>query len=127
MLGTILEALSLTATPLGVLFLIAAFVAALVDGRWLPTTAYLEDGPPRSLHWVTRAGEVRSHPLSSGDPLTPVGSDRQDVHYREEDPERIRLHRWSDAVRALRLTGLILFGTGVVLGIVSTLLALFSS
>ncbi|PTL72320.1 hypothetical protein C1I63_05300 [Rathayibacter caricis DSM 15933] len=127
MLETILEALSLTAAPLGLLFLLAAFVAALIDGRWLPTTAYLEDGPPRSLHWVTRAGEVRSHPLTSGDPLAPVGSDQREVHYREEDPERIRLHRWSDAVRALRLTGLILFGAGVVLGILSTLLSLVAS
>jgi len=126
MLETILEALSLITIPLGVLFLFAAFVALLIDGRWLTTTAYLEEGPPRALHWVTRAGEVRSRPLTAGDPLAPVGSDQREVYYREEDPERIRVHRWGDAVRALRLTGLILLGTGVVFGILSTALALFA-
>ena len=55
MLETISEALSLVTLPLGVLFLLAAFVAALIDGRWLTTTAYLEEGPPLALHWVTRA------------------------------------------------------------------------
>ncbi|QHC69232.1 hypothetical protein [Rathayibacter sp. VKM Ac-2801] len=126
MLETISEALSLITLPLGVLFLLAAFVAALIDGRWLTTTAYLEEGPPLALHWVTRAGEVRSRPLSPGDPLTPARSDQREVYYREEDPERIRLHRWSDAVRALRLTGLILLGAGVVLGILSTALAILA-
>ncbi|PPG48998.1 hypothetical protein C5C24_14185 [Rathayibacter sp. AY2B3] len=123
---TISEALSLVTLPLGVLFLLAAFVAALVDGRWLTTTAYLEEGPPLALHWVTRAGEVRSRPLSAGDPLTPARSDQREVYYREEDPHRIRLHRWSDAVRALRLTGLILLGAGAVLGILSTALAILA-
>ncbi|WP_181110271.1 MULTISPECIES: hypothetical protein [unclassified Rathayibacter] len=126
MLETISEALSLITLPLGVLFLLAAFVAALIDGRWLTTTAYLEEGPPLALHWVTRAGEVRSRPLSAGDPLTPARSDQREVYYREEDPERIRLHRWSDAVRALRLTGLVLLGAGVVLGILSTALAILA-
>ncbi|MCM6761558.1 hypothetical protein NB037_03920 [Rathayibacter sp. ZW T2_19] len=124
MLETILEALSLVALPLGVLFLLAAFVALLVDGRWWPTTAYLEEGPPRALHWVSRAGEVRSRPLVADDPLAPIDSEQREVYYREEDPERIRLHRWSDAVRALRFTGLILVAAGVVLGIVSTALAI---
>ena len=126
MLETILEALSLVALPLGVLFLLAAFVALLVDGRWWPTTAYLEEGPPRALHWVTRAGEVRSQPLVADDPLAPIDSDQREVYYREEDPERIRLHRCSDAVRALRFTGLILVAAGVVLGIASTALAILT-
>jgi hypothetical protein len=49
------------------------------------------------------------------------------VYYREEDPERIRLHRRADPVRALRLTGLILLGTGVACAIVSTALAVLGS
>ncbi|QHC58875.1 hypothetical protein [Rathayibacter sp. VKM Ac-2760] len=131
MLETILEAVSLITLPLGLLFLFGAFVGLLIDGRWSTTTAYLEEGPPRALHWVTRAGEVRSRPLVDDgpltpDPLTPVGSDQREVYYREEDPERIRLHRHSDPVRALRLTGLILLGTGVVFGIASTALALLA-
>ena len=127
MLETILEALSLITLPLGLLFLFAAFVGLLIDGRWSTTTAYLEDGPPRALHWVTRAGEVRSRPLAADDPLTPVGSDQREVYYREEDPERIRLHRRADPVRALRLTGLTLVGTGAVCGILSTVLAILGS
>jgi hypothetical protein len=49
------------------------------------------------------------------------------VYYREEDPERIRLHRRADPVRALRLTGLILLGTGALCGILSTVLAILGS
>ncbi|SMH41973.1 hypothetical protein SAMN06295885_1852 [Rathayibacter oskolensis] len=122
MLATILEVLSLVSIPLGLLVLAATLIALVADGRWHTTTAYLEDGPPRALHWISDAGEVGSRPLAEHDPLTPRDSDRRTVYYREDEPSRIRLHRRSEPFRVLRLTGLLLTGIGVVCGIVSAVL-----
>lgn len=124
MLATVLEVLSLLSIPLGLLLLGAAFVAFLIDARWHSTTAYLEDGPPRALHWITQEGQVFSRPLADGDPLTPSRGDKRSVYYREEDPHRIRLHRRSEPFRVLRLSGLLLTGIGAVFAIASFLLSL---
>ncbi|MWV48453.1 hypothetical protein GRS96_04080 [Rathayibacter sp. VKM Ac-2803] len=123
MLATILEVLSLVGIPLGLLVLGASLIALVADGRWISTTAYLEDGPPRALHWISDDGEVGSRALRDDDPLAPRGdSDRRSVYYREDEPARIRLHRRSEAFRVLKLVGLLLTGIGVACGIVSTVL-----
>ncbi|WKK73013.1 hypothetical protein Q0F99_09220 [Rathayibacter oskolensis] len=74
MLATILEVLSLVGIPLGLLVLGASLIALAADGRWISTTAYLEDGPPRALHWISDAGEVGSRALRDDDPLAPAAT-----------------------------------------------------
>lgn len=129
MVETILEVLALVSVPLGLLVLVAAFVAFLADGRWRATTAFVDDASagddaPRILRWISDAGEVCSRRLADDDPLLPTGSDQRQVYYREADPGRIRAHRRNELVTTLRLVGLLLVGIGACCAIVSTAMSL---
>ncbi|MET0590242.1 MAG: hypothetical protein ABWZ77_03615 [Naasia sp.] len=127
MAALVLEVLSLVTIPLGLLVLAVALVLLLAERRWIATTAYLEEGPPQSLHWISEDGEVGSRKLTPGDPLSPKKGDQRTVFYSEDDPAEIRVHRRGDPVRALRLTGLLVLGFGIICAVVSTALTIFGS
>lgn len=123
-LDALLEAFTWVGFGVGILILLAALFARLIDGRWVPTHVLIEDGSGgRVAHWFA-AGGVGAAPLTSDQEKALAGRDEADVFTREGVHDRIRLRKGSSAVRAFTTLALALIALGAAAG-VGSLVQLF--
>ncbi|MBG6059241.1 hypothetical protein RCH16_002553 [Cryobacterium sp. MP_M5] len=108
------EVLSLVGLALGVaLYLAGAFVRG-IKGRWIPTDGVIAaSGPGTVIRWFDQDGEVHECPATTNE--THQLSPGQDVPlwFNSRTPSHCRTHAPEIEGRGLRLTGLILLGTGL--------------
>jgi len=108
------EVLSLVGLVLGVaLYLAGAFVRG-IKGRWIPADGVIAaSGPGTVIRWFDQDGEVHECPATTHE--THQLSPGQDVPlwFNSRTPSHCRTHAPEIEGRGLRLTGLILLGTGL--------------
>ena len=112
-LDAVLEVLTWTAIPAGLLLLLAATVMRVVDGTWTLTPVLLDDAPQgRVARWFGDDGRVGEARLSPEQAHALAGQDAADVFTRSGVTDRIRLTPRSPAVRGVTLlaAGLLRFG-----------------
>ena len=108
------EVLSLVGLVLGVtLYLAGAFVRG-IKGRWIPADGVIAaSGPGTVIRWFDQDGEVHECPATTHE--THRLSPGQDVPlwFNARTPWHCRTHAPEIEGKGLRLTGLILLGTGL--------------
>ena len=108
------EVLSLVGLVLGVtLYLAGAFVRG-IKGRWIPADGVIAaSGPGTVIRWFDQDGDVHECPATTHE--THHLSPGQDVPlwFNSRTPSHCRTHAPEIEGKGLRLTGLILLGTGL--------------
>ena len=116
----IVEFLTWIALVPGVLLYVAGLSVRVLGRRWTATEGLVADGPvgddgtaPRVVRWFDDEGDVHEAPADSPETHDlPAGSDVR-VWFSPRAPWRVRTHAPELDGRALRVTGLVLIGIGV--------------
>ena len=117
------EVLSIVGLVLGVtLYLAGMFVRGIKGGWILADGVIATSGTGTVIRWFDRDGEVHECPATTHETSElPAGEDVP-VWFNSRTPSRCHTHSPESAGRALRLTGLILLGTGVAAAVVGLVL-----
>lgn len=118
-LGVLSELFTWVGLVIGAGFLLVVFVIRAVSGSWVETAAVVVD---REARWMTEDREVHSRRLTQHEISRAADLDDLMVFYSERSPDRMRLDRWSEPEKALRLVGIVLASVGVAAGILSIVL-----
>jgi hypothetical protein len=122
-IGMLAELCAWIGLILGGLCLFLRLIVQTVDGAWVKTHAVLVgDTPATRVRWVADDGVIRECNLSALESQQLRAVAEPDVYYSARDPERIRLHRVTNASSVLRLVGLVFVGIGAVAVIVAVVL-----
>ena len=113
-LGVLLELFTWIGVALGICFLLVAFLVRTAGGRWVSTTAVIEQGAGApEARWMSEDGELLSRALDAGEVSELGDADAVTIFYSRYRPERMRFHTRSDAERTWLLLAAILGGLGV--------------
>lgn len=108
------EVLSLVGLVVGVtLYLAGAFVRG-IKGRWIPADGVIAaSGPGTVIRWFDQDGEVHECPATTHETRRLAPGQDVPVWFNSRTPSHCRTHAPEIEGRGLRLTGLILIGTGL--------------
>ncbi len=116
------EILTLIGLIVGTPLFIAGLVVRGSSGRWVLTDGVIASSASGTIiRWFDDVGEVYECPASTHEAVLLVPGDDLPVWFHSRTPSRCRTHGPEHDGKALRLTGLILLGTGflaAVLGLV---------
>lgn len=128
--SNVAEVFSIGGLTVGIVLLLAALLAALLDFGWVATRAAVEhDEHGPLVRWFGDDGQVYAHGLTSAQfaqisRRVSGSADWATVYYRRGRAGRMRLERASAPVRALRLLGGIVTAVGLV-GLVASFVVMF--
>lgn len=129
--SNVAEVFSIGGLTVGIVLLLAALLAALLDLGWVATRAAVEhDEHGPLVRWFGDDGRVYAHGLTRAQ-FAQIGHAGGDagwttVYTRRGKAGRMRLERSSAAVRTLRLLGGIVTGVGLV-GLVASVVVMFAA
>ena len=108
------EVLSLVGLVVGVtLYLAGAFVRG-IKGRWIPADGVIAASSPGTvIRWFDQDGEVHECPATTHETRRLAPGQDVPVWFNSRTPSHCRTHAPEIEGRGLRLTGLILIGTGL--------------
>ncbi|GAA4198170.1 hypothetical protein GCM10022219_27220 [Microbacterium oryzae] len=101
-IGAITEIFSWIGLGATILLGLAAIVARLADGTWVPVRAFvLSDAEPPAIRWFSAGHEVGHAPLTPEVRRAAGDADEVDVFTNPRRPGSVRLHRHSPLPRLL--------------------------
>ena len=125
-IDALLETFTWVGFGAGVLVLLIAVFARLVDGHWVPTHVLIEDGQQgRVAHWFAADGGVGAALLTPEQEKALAAKDEADVFTRDGVHDRVRLAKGSPGVRAFTILAISLIGVGLIASI-GSLVQLFA-
>lgn len=114
-LDALLETFTWVGFGAGILILLVALFARLIDGHWSPMHVIIEEGAHgRVAHWFAADGGVGAARLTPEQEKSLAGQDEADVFARDGVHDRIRLSKGSPAVRAFTILAVALIGVGLI-------------
>ena len=131
-ISNVAEVFSIGGLTVGIVLLLAALLAALLDLGWVATRAAVEhDEHGPLVRWFGDDGRVYAHGLTGAQfaqisRLAGGSADWATIYVRRGKAGRMRLERSSAAVRTLRLLGGIVTGVGLV-GLVASIVVMFAA
>ena len=131
-ISNVAEVFSIGGLTVGIVLLLAALLAALLDLGWVATRAAVEhDEHGPLVRWFGDDGRVYAHGLTGAlcaqiSRLAGGSADWAPISVRRGKAGRMRLERSSAAVRTLRLLGGIVTGVGLV-GLVASIVVMFAA
>lgn len=121
--GLISEVLSLVGVVLGVFLYLAGLFVRSIKGRWIATDGVIAASEPGTvIRWFDQDGDVHECPATTPETRHLPPGDDIPIWFNSRNPAHCRTHGPETEGRALRLTGLILLGTGVVAAVVGFVL-----
>ena len=107
------EVLSLVGLVLGVILYLAGLFVRSIKGRWIATDGVIaSSGTDTVIRWFDTDGEVHECPATTPETRHLPPGDDIPVWFNTRRPAQSSTHGPETEGKALRLTGLILLGTG---------------
>ena len=121
--GLLSEVLTIVGLLVGGGLFLTGLAVRDLRGRWVRTEGVIAGaGPGSVIRWFDDTGEVHESPATTHETAGLMPGDDVPVWFRPRSPSRCRTHTPDHDGRALRLTGLVLLGTGIVAAIVGFVL-----